>query len=59
MELGAHDEASLLRVALVWSRPMDSTSIMSGQRIGRASSRCADQVPACVAQSAFSRALTN
>ena len=37
MELGAHDAAALLRGTHAWSRPMDGTSSMSGERIGRAS----------------------
>ena len=34
MERGAHDAASRLRVAHVWSRPMDSTLSVSEQPIG-------------------------
>ena len=37
MELGAHDAAALLRGAHAWSKPMDGTPSMSGERIGRAS----------------------
>ena len=37
MELGAHDAAALLRGTHAWSRPMDGTPSMSGERIGRAS----------------------
>ena len=37
MELGAQDAAVLLRGTHAWSRPMDGTSSMSGERIGRAS----------------------
>jgi hypothetical protein len=37
VELGAHDAAVLLRGTHAWSRPMDGTSSMSGERIGRAS----------------------
>ena len=37
MELGAHDAAALPRGTHAWSRPMDGTPSMSGERIGRAS----------------------